>query len=426
MKTPFNLLALCGLSGLFLAPAALGQDFSAWSKHKEIKLNTSASGANIATALAKYPVPILLTAANFDFEQAKADGSDLRFSMADGSPLAHELERWDKAGKTAALWVKADLLANSASQAIRMHWGNPAAATASDPKAVFAPADGWVAAWHLGEDAAVVEDGFKDATGVNHGTGHNLAAGSAIAARFGFGTDLKHTLNQGVKIQKTRKNFDLTANVTFEMWAYVRSWAYNRGYETFMCKGDASWRYMRAGTAQGTEICSDGMSPACLFSKTNVGGNFNKWYHFAGVHEGRGVKLFVNGVREDMRNAGADHASTGDYAVTLGFSLHQGNQQRFVDVIMDEARISKLSKSDDWIKLDYESGKEGSTFAVHGEATTSLRRNAYPGWIGPSPRLAGPRSAALAAFAGADGLRFDARGRSLPSAAPSLPASSVR
>jgi hypothetical protein len=142
---------------------------------------------------------------------------------------------------------------------------------------------------------------------------------------------------------------------------------------------------MRAGTAQGTEICSDGMAPACLFSKTQVGQNFNKWYHFAGVHEGRGVKLFINGVREDMKNAGADHASTGDYAVTLGFSLHQGNPQRFTDVLMDEARISRLSKSDDWIKLDYESGKEGSTFAVHGEATTSIPRRTLPGWIGPSP-----------------------------------------
>ena len=44
---------------------------------------------------------------------------------------------------------------------------------------VFPPSENWVAAWHLGDDAATVQDGFKDATGVNHGTGHNLEKGSA-------------------------------------------------------------------------------------------------------------------------------------------------------------------------------------------------------------------------------------------------------
>jgi hypothetical protein len=377
-------LALTILAVTFLlAPAILrAEDFTAWSRHRELKLNTTASGANILTPLANYPVPVQLSAKNFDFDQAKPDGSDLRFSKPDGSPLPYEIELWDKAGKMAALWVKSDVAPNSASQSIQMHWGNPAAAASSDSKAVFAPAEGWVAAWHLGEDAASTKDGFKDATGVNPATGHNLLAGSAKPGRVGLGTDLDYKKSQGVKVVDTRKNFDLTANITFEMWAFVRSWANNKDHETFMCKGDASWRYMREGTGKSVEICSDGMAPACVFGKTEI--KFGNWFHFAGVHEGRAVRLYVNGKREDAANAQADHQSTGDYAVTLGFSLHQGQQQRFTDILMDEARISKLSKTDDWIKLDFESQKDGSTFVMHGETTTALQRRTLPGWIGPA------------------------------------------
>jgi hypothetical protein len=245
-----------------------------------------------------------------------------------------------------------------------MYWGNPAAPSTSDSKAVFPQAEGWVAAWHLGDDAAVTPDGFKDATGVNPGTGHNLEKGAARPARMGLGTNLDHLKKQGVKVVENRKNFDLAKNITFEIWGFLRSFGYDKGYESYMTKGDESWRYMRSGRTALTEICSDGNNPVCVFSKTSV--QFGRWYHFAGVHDGRAVRLYINGKRESAGNAGSDHGSFGDHAVTLGFSLHKGVEQRFMDMIIDEARFTRDSKTDDWIRLDYESLKEGSTFVTFG------------------------------------------------------------
>ena len=96
---------------------------------------------------------------------------------------------------------------------------------------------------------------------------------------------------------------------------------------------------------------------------------FGKWYHFAGVHEGRIVRLYINGQREGAGTADADPGSFGDHAVTLGFSLHKMVEQRFMDMIIDEARFTRDTKTDDWIKLDYESLREGSTFVTLGPAT---------------------------------------------------------
>jgi Concanavalin A-like lectin/glucanases superfamily/Domain of unknown function (DUF2341) len=339
---------------------------TSWKKRREVKLNTTTAGAGIMTTLMGYPVPVQLNKDNFDFASAKPDGADLRFATADGTLLPHEIEWWDAAGQQAAVWVKTNVMGNSASQGFVMYWDNPAAASTSDSKAVFPPAEGWVAAWHLGDDAGATPDGFKDATGVNHGTGHNLAAGDVRPGRMGRAANLDHLKRQGVKVVENRKNFDLAKNITFEIWGFVRSFGYNRGYESYMTKGDESWRYMRQGTGRGTEICSDGQRPACVFSRSVV--EFGRWYHFAGVHDGRAVRLYINGVREGQGNAGSDHGSFGDHPVTLGFSLHRMMEQRFMDMIIDEARFTRDSKTDDWIKLDYQSLKEGSTFVSFGPA----------------------------------------------------------
>jgi hypothetical protein len=341
------------------------EDLKQWSKHRDVKLDTTAAGAGITTNLARYPVPVRLDKTTFDFSQAKPDGSDLRFTKADGTTvLPHEIELWDAAAGLGAVWVKTDVMANDASQSFVMHWGNASAANASNSKAVFSQAEGWVAAWHLGDDAGAVQDGFKDATGVNHGTGHNLEKGSNMPGRMGFGTSIDHLKRQGVKVVENRKNFDLAMNITFELWGFVRSFGYNKGYESYMTKGDESWRYMRSGTSSITEICSDSNAPVCVFGKTSV--QFGKWYHFAGVHDGKVVRLYVNGKREGQGTAKVDHGSFGDHPATLGFSLHKMVEQRFMDMIMDEARFTRDSKTDDWIKLDYESLREGSTFVSFG------------------------------------------------------------
>ena len=338
---------------------------TAWKMHRAVKLNTTATGAGIMTTLANYPVPVQLTKDNFDFSQAKDDGSDVRFAKADGTLLPHEIELWDRANQVAALWVKTQVMGNDATQSFVMYWGNPVVPSTSDGPRVFPQAENWVAVWHLGDDAAVTPDGFKDSTGVNHGTGHNLEKGAARPSRVGLGTNLDHLKKQGVKVVENRKNFDMVKNMTFELWGFVRSFGYDKGYESYMTKGDESWRYMRSGKTALTEICNDGNSPVCVFSKSSVA--FGKWYHFAGVHEGRVVRLYINGKREGQGTAGTEAGSFGDHAVTLGFSLHKMVEQRFMDMIIDEARVTKDSKTDDWIKLDYESAREGSTFVTLGE-----------------------------------------------------------
>jgi hypothetical protein len=67
----------------------------------------------------------------------------------------------DRANQVAALWVKTTVKGNCATQSFLHVLGQPVAPGAGDSKAVFSQAEGWVAAWHLGDDAATTPDASR-------------------------------------------------------------------------------------------------------------------------------------------------------------------------------------------------------------------------------------------------------------------------
>jgi hypothetical protein len=129
--------------------------YTNWSGHRDIILNTSGNGANTSTLVRNFPVLIRLDSVNEStiLSTAGTNGASIRFSKADDlTPLPYEIEQW---GPTkAAIWVKVDSLhPNNATQKIRMHYNNGSAASESNGPAVFDTANGFVAAWHLGNAA---------------------------------------------------------------------------------------------------------------------------------------------------------------------------------------------------------------------------------------------------------------------------------
>jgi hypothetical protein len=68
---------------------------SDWRCSRRVYLNTTASGADIAVTIKKFPVLIRLTNENFDFISARPGGADIRFVKTDNASLPHHIERWD-------------------------------------------------------------------------------------------------------------------------------------------------------------------------------------------------------------------------------------------------------------------------------------------------------------------------------------------
>jgi hypothetical protein len=351
-------------------------DLAKFSSFKVLTMNTSATGANVMGNVDNFPVAVVLSATSFDFALAKEHGEDLRFSKMDGTLLPYAIESWDKAGKTATIWVSVDhVLGNNATQAIRMHWGNATAADASDTKAVFDTKFGFVGVWHLDEDGNNDPDGYKDASANEaHATGVMMAPGSRVDARVGKGTWLQNSAaapkDQWIKVD-TAKRASFNPNgkpLTVSLWALAKSFP-NRstigGYETVISKGDTSWTLQRTGTTKNWETCV--RTPAyhaCAISKTPNA--TNTWFFFTIVFAQPNITLYINGARDAMDVD--DGWEMGDQPLGLGQQTQSLNGKRNWDGILDEARIANVSRDANWIKLDYESQKEGQKFLTFGPA----------------------------------------------------------
>ncbi|MCC4771755.1 DUF2341 domain-containing protein [Methanosarcina sp. DH2] len=93
---------------------------------------TENSGKN----LTGYQVPINLNYSNFNFSQAKTDGSDLRF-FSGGKILSYWIETWDAEAEEALIWVRIPFLSANGNSTLLMKYGNPAATAVSNGGKTF-------------------------------------------------------------------------------------------------------------------------------------------------------------------------------------------------------------------------------------------------------------------------------------------------
>jgi hypothetical protein len=346
--------------------------FPGWKYTKSIKMDTTPSGAGVTGNVASYPVAVILTGANFDFAQAKAQGEDIRFGKADGTPIPYAMESFDSAAKTAIFWVSIDqVLGNDATQSFKMYFGNASAGNASDSKKVFSTAGGFLGVWHLAEDGASVVGGFKDAseTGAD-ATGVNLMPGARVPGLLGSGTKMLNAMRQWVKVDDDTKRFrPLTMTASIWGWAdgFPAKWSKDSipGYQTIYSSGEA-WTIQRE-TGGKFECC---VNQDCGIGKAM---NTKEWTLFTMVRKGDGHELFMNGASVS-KGGNPDRADPkplgiGQQTQYLDPVKHAG-EQRSWEGILDEARVMSVAVDTNWIKLDYESQKPGSKFLSFGATET--------------------------------------------------------
>jgi hypothetical protein len=354
-----------------------GGAVSMGSMSKLITLDTTPTGANVMGNVDKYPVAINLTAANFDFASAKDKGADLRFATMAGASLPYQIESWDGAAKVASVWVKVDVKGNT-KQMIKMSWGDAAASDASDGKKVFDTAEGWAGVWHLAEAGNTMAGNYKDATAnaADASQKATSAAGSA-PGRVGPALSLASSMMQYLQVDggvDKNKVFDMPDHMTYSIWVNPKS--HTVEYQCMFSKGEGGFRIHFYGAADWTEnkgkniveMCAEGtqsndMCPVAP-GKTDVA--IGKWTLITAVHDKPKLTLYINGAQEATISINETWKSDATKAVSIG--NNSSNLKRAFDGLLDEARVLNVSKDANWIKLDFESQKEGSKFVTFGAA----------------------------------------------------------
>ena len=330
-----NLNALLLTSALLtsIAPHAFAQ-YPGWQHEGSLYLITTPDGANLPASASEenFPVLIRLNQRTFDFSQAKPNGDDIRFS-AEGKPLAYQIEEWDSAAGSACLWVRIPVIKGNARQGIKLHWGKPDAATESNGKAVFNESNGFVSVMHL-NDPKEPKDEVGTLTPINLGA---TACPGMIgkAMNFVYG-------RPGVVGGENIPNYPSgnSASST-ELWFKDNKLPGPWGTR-FVCWGNEG---------SGSKLLVGVLSPLHISCGVECPGPvaLNQWYHVVHTYAPDGTqKAYINGQLVASAKAPMDFKTP--------CRMFVGNWYRNweSDCDVDEVRISKVTRSADWIQLCYQ------------------------------------------------------------------------
>ncbi|MDB5047740.1 MAG: Fibronectin type domain protein [Fibrobacteres bacterium] len=347
--------------------------FSGWSNTAKVYVNTAASGANITSDQSNFPMLVRLNQGNFNFSQANSDGSDLRFADSTGAYLAYETERFDAANKLADVWVLLPTVkANNNSQWFKMYWGNSNAASLSSPDSVFQIGNGFKGVWHWqNNDLSDATSNGNDLT--NSSTTNQSSANIAGGRTFSSAGLLSPAVSLGGA-------FTLSAWVKpgspadiITVCASSISGASANGFRFFLNSSGTSNGTMYMETGNGTTAATTQSAAGLITYGSSV------WYYLtAAVNRTAGTAtLYKNGLQVVSGFVRTDFTNTP--ALSVGKMAAGGASNYYYTGDMDEMEVSTTLRSDDWIKLSYESQKAGSTVISIGarpsDFTSSVRFN---------------------------------------------------
>ncbi|MEI6605588.1 MAG: DUF2341 domain-containing protein [Verrucomicrobiota bacterium] len=339
------------IAGAMLAgftPHAHAQ-YPGWAHEGSLFILTTPEGADLpgGAAEANFPLLVRLNKGNFDFSQTKSKGEDLRFSAA-GKPLAYQIEEWDAANGRASVWVRIPQIQGNARQEFKVHWGKADAASESKGAAVFSADNGFASVIHMNE---ALTDELGTVTPEDGGT--TVAAGIIGNAR--------HFIpGKGINCGDHIKNYPFSNNpFSSECWFRAEN-----GGTSVLCWGRYAKRF-NGNTGDGNLVDLTFASPPALVWSSDGGGGaraatlpkLNQWYHIAATFEKGVSKIYVNGRLDGSNDAGANAMSLlNDIYMDIG-----GHRAATFGGDIDEVRVSRVARSADWMKLQYENQKDHQT-----------------------------------------------------------------
>ncbi len=355
-------------------------------------MSISPAAGRITTTLSNFPLLVRLSSTRqpcFDPADCGTGGADLRFALADGTLLAHEIDTWNPSGES-FVWVNVPSL--SPVTEIKVYWGVKDASLAPAVNA----ADTWpdyVAVYHLGEGDVTAYDS----------SGNNYTAVNAKAVTAGANPIVGGCASIHDMFVTTPAVTDLTAStaakpladrsrVTFSGWVAVDSFntvnmtyaqnarvelarkfdASQRGKGGFSCRYFADNAYAKGAHTPnplfGIFMDHSGSGSAVNWNTTAPQSN-GGWLYLTCIVDGVIGAKYINGTLLHDPVGNPKTISPGILApdpITLDFGAADNSTDCQTYARMDEVRIRNGTISADWVAADYAQQTDAS-FLVYGE-----------------------------------------------------------
>ncbi|MBN2496997.1 MAG: DUF2341 domain-containing protein [Deltaproteobacteria bacterium] len=288
--------------------------------------------------LADVPVLVRLDSSRIDYFFTADGGADLRFiDPGELDPvLAYEIEDWVPFG-TSTIWVRVPQIdADSIEDSIWLYYGNATVAQSGErPEEVWD--DSFAAVWHLNHNAS-------DSSGDTHG----YFIGTENADTL-FAGGLKFLGGDYVDFGD-HDNLEGLADLTVEAWVLCEN--IQQQHRPYVGQGNHAWGLKQLNTRAFQFYVYDTAHRSAAWGTVESG----YWYYVVGRYDAstESVHLFVDG----QQRASASAEGIPDVSDEVQIGHNSEETDRYFIGQMDEVRISRTARPDDWIEAQHRSGTD--------------------------------------------------------------------
>jgi len=318
------------------------------------------------TPLSNFPVFINLTDPDISHTSAggqvqNIDGYDIVFTGADGvTQYDHEIHSYEFATGEFMAWVRIPSLNATTDTELFIYYGNCTAV--GSPSLASTWDQNYRSVLHMQENGSGADDEYQDSAGDDiHGTGGGIA-GAGNAARtpvrtagvMGFAQEFDDAGDQDV-IRLRAIDDDTWTEVSVQAWVYPhdngddrlfgKTWGTGTNQQTWLLRKNGAGR---AGSRMRTDLQNNGgFDPGDPMA-------VNNWYHLAVTWSAttNELKVYQNGV--EIGSNALNGNTMYNFAATENASIgNTSTLNRGFDGLMQECRVSDISRSEDWFCTEY-------------------------------------------------------------------------
>lgn len=315
----------------------------------------------VATNLSDFPVLVVLFDNDLRYHTQVA-GDDILFIDSTNTTLDHEIEHFDLTynGSHALLvaWIRIPFLSSNLNTTISMYYGNSTIESQENVTGVWDSS--YKGVWHLGESGNGDVDEYRDSTlYANHGEGGGSIP-TQVSAEIGYAQEFDGS-ERYISIPSS-SSLELDTHLTIEAWVKIAgsSGDYmgiagklddtdDNGY-TLVRHSDNRFRFW-VGNGGMSSVDSDN-----TYTDSD-------WHHVVGVIDDGTNYLYIDGTLQtdtDSRDLVDSH-----YEAHIGRQYYNYDN-RFWNGIIDEVRISEISRLAEWITTEYNNQNDPASFCAIG------------------------------------------------------------
>lgn len=336
------------------------QTWAAFGYYTTVSINA----AQVPSTQTNFPVLVSVTDARFKTvanggHVQNASGYDIRpytDTTLSTAITGYELERYNASTGEVVMWVKVSSLTSSSTPFV-LAYGDTSIST--DGSSTTTWSNSFISVYHLKDGTTL---SVADAVGTNNGTNHSA---TATAGQIDGACNVASASSQYIS-----SNAGGTVNVGFTLSVWVNGTSFPNGYNGVITMVDGTNTQSRFLEVKSTGklVCYVTNSPDVFYDGTGVTTLSTGTSYYLTMVYSSAVGL-IGYVNASVDKSVSSSQGTPAVATTdIGQDIKTAG--RFFNGMIDEARISSVVRSADWITTEYNNQSAPSTFETLGTEFT--------------------------------------------------------